>query len=65
MYLTEKRHTPTPSLNQGKQIYTVRPFAVRLIVCTEVPGAKKISLLPELLFEFALGQLVATFQRDS
>ena len=47
--------------SQGKQIYTMRPLAVRLMVCTEVPGAKKITLLPELLFEFALSQLVTTF----
>lgn len=47
--------------SQGKQIYTTGPLAVRLMVCAEVQGAKQITLLPALWFEFAFSQLVATF----
>lgn len=39
------------------------PLAARLMVCIEVPGAKNPTLLPGLLFEFALSQLVTTFHK--
>lgn len=50
--------------SQAEWIYTTRPLAVRLMVCAEVPGAKKLTLLPELLFEFALSRSVTTFHKS-
>lgn len=73
MPLTEKRlfSPPLPQFkafktellaSQSKWIYSMGLLAVRLMVCTEVPGAKVI-LLSELVFEFSFSHLVTAFHK--